>query len=116
MRRTDRILARMNRLGADSHHRARRRLARELHRIDAGLDRLCRLQNDIRQHRQAQAQRLADLPPDQQRQVAQSHRALIDQERIIDEQARRLQNQLAAITQRAHPHSTTAANSDQAGR
>ncbi|HJT04900.1 MAG TPA: hypothetical protein VJ757_14930, partial [Pseudonocardiaceae bacterium] len=65
-------------------------------------DRLCRLQDDIRHHREAEQERLHELPHDQQRQVADSHRTLIEQERTIDEQARRLQDETAALLQRAN--------------
>lgn len=98
IRRADRTVARANRLSA----RRRRRLARELARIHAGIDRLCRLQDDIRHHREAEQERLHELPHDQQRQVADSHRTLIEQERTIDEQARRLQDETAALLQRAN--------------
>lgn len=102
MRHADRTVARADRLGAVKNSRARRRLERELARIDTGIDRLRRLQDDIRRHRAAERAQLPELPHDQQQEVTESHRALIEQERTIDEQARRLQEQTAALAERAN--------------
>jgi hypothetical protein len=94
--RADRIIARAHRRRSGM---SRRRLQRELARINAGIASLCRLQDDIRQHRQAEQQRLRALPHDQQQQMVESHHALIKQERAIDEQARRLQQHVARLAQ-----------------
>jgi drug/metabolite transporter (DMT)-like permease len=97
LHRADRIVARAHRRGEGG-----RQLQRELARIDAGIDRLCRLQEDIRRHRQAEQERLPDLSEDQQHEMAETHRTLIEQERAIEEQARRLQQQIATLTRRAN--------------
>lgn len=104
IRRADRIVARANRLSVG---RGRRRLKRELARIDAGIDRLCRLQDDIREHREAQRQRLHELPQVARQEGAESHHTLIEQERTIDEQARRLQAQTATLRERANRQAAT---------
>ena len=107
LRRADCTVARANRLGAGENRRGRRRLERELARIDADVGRLRRLQDDIRQHREAERERLHKLPQDQQQQVAEVHRTLIERERAIDEQARRLREQTTALTEQANYQTPT---------
>jgi drug/metabolite transporter (DMT)-like permease len=112
LHRADRAVARAHRQSAHRHRWGARRLDRELARINAGVDRLCRLQNDIRQHRQAERDRLHQLPQDQQRQMVESHRTLIEQEQTIEEQARRIQQQVATLVEQAsHPPDTRTAHS-----
>ena len=73
------------------------RLRRELRRNDDGIERLGRLQDDIRRHRDAEEQRLRALPADQRRERTESAQALRDREKTIDEHAQRLRARANAL-------------------
>lgn len=66
-------------------------------RIDDGIQRLCELQADIRQHRDAEEQRLGALPVDQRGDRVASAQELRERERAIDEQAQRLRSRANAL-------------------
>jgi drug/metabolite transporter (DMT)-like permease len=72
-------------------------LRRELRRIDGDIERLGRLQEDIRRHRDAEEKRLQALPADQRREFAASAQALRERERAIDEHAQRLRARAIAL-------------------
>ena len=97
-----RELRRANRAAQGSAHSSRRsgstvRLRRELRRIDDGIERLGRLQDDIRRHRDAEEQRLRALPADQRHERTESAQALRDREKTIDEHAQRLRARANAL-------------------
>jgi drug/metabolite transporter (DMT)-like permease len=92
LRRADRAAQRFDRA-----RRGNARLRRELSRIDDGIQRLCDLQDDIRRHRDAEEQRLRALPMDQRGEYVASAQALLERERVIDEQAQRLRARATAL-------------------
>ena len=94
-----RELRRANRAAQGSAHTrgGTVRLRRELRRIDDGIERLGRLQDDIRRHRDAEEQRLRALPADQRCERTESAQALRDREKTIDEHAQRLRARANAL-------------------
>lgn len=95
------------------------RLDRELRRIDEGVDRLCALRDDSRRHRDAEQQRLNDVPEQQRNKLEAQDRELREQERRIAEHADELReraDQLAEHCGRGGgPEQRRAARAAQAG-
>lgn len=96
LRRADRAVRRSARARGGNF-----RLRRELRRINDGIQRLGQLQDDIRQHRDAEELRLRTLPPDQRRECAASAQALRHREQTISEHAQRLRARANALASAA---------------
>ncbi len=96
LRRADRAVRRSARARGGNF-----RLRRELRRINDGIQRLGQLQDDIRQHRDAEELRLRTLPLDQRRECAASAQALRDRELTINEHAQRLRARANALASAA---------------
>ncbi|RCW46187.1 hypothetical protein DFQ14_102490 [Halopolyspora algeriensis] len=105
LRRTTREEARVEAAhGARSGTRLNRRLEQDVAGLENGIARLQQLQEDIRRHRDAERERLPELPPAEQESLTRQDRTLSEQERRIDEHAHRLQETIADVKRRAGQH------------
>ncbi|MGH3098096.1 MAG: DMT family transporter [Streptosporangiales bacterium] len=75
----------------------RRRSRRELARIHAGIERLDKLQADIREHRESELGKLDGLPQDERDELAAQSRELLDRERTIEGKAAELRKSAATL-------------------
>ncbi|MDR7299986.1 DMT family transporter [Haloactinomyces albus] len=93
-------------IGARIGTRLDRRFRQDLAKLESGITRLEQLQEDIRRHRDAEQERLPQLPPAERESLVREDRTLREQERRIDEHARRLRETVAGLERRGrqeHP-------------
>lgn len=110
LRRADQDAARAeSRLTSEPSWWYDRRLQRESDRIEAGMDRLQQLQEDIRRHREQEAEQVGtgERSPEGHETLDEHHRELREQERKVDDRGRQLQETAERLTARRRTHASS---------